>query len=172
MEINIYLSVGLVSESHSLLIRVWWSSLPRASAIWTLDSVPIFKFLCFRHVMVLVPPFLPLRFTRVPCSPEHLARILSFFFQLHPLRPFLFIRPTTSSSVCHPLSLRQKSSALRLTANQCPLLVSYLAYASLYPTPTCAAGGTWLGCGWRGEGDGAHLWWSGVPRRVGSQRPG
>ena len=40
------LSVGLVFESHSLLILGWWSYLPRASAILTLDSVPMFKYLC------------------------------------------------------------------------------------------------------------------------------
>ena len=51
------LSVGLVFESHSLLILGWRSSLPRASAIWTQESVPIFKLLCFPSVTVVVPPF-------------------------------------------------------------------------------------------------------------------
>ena len=53
--LSVCLSVGPVSKSHSLLILGWCSSLPRASAMWTLDSVPMFKFLfVIPSVMVLV----------------------------------------------------------------------------------------------------------------------
>ena len=64
------------------------------------------------------------------------------------------VRPPPAASG-HPSSFRRKSSALRLTADQCPLLVSCPAYVGFHPPPTCAAGGTWLGCGRRGKGDGA-----------------
>ena len=36
-----------------------------------------------------------------------------------------------------------------------PGFLSSVPYAGLHPPPTCEAGGTWLGCGWRGKGDGA-----------------
>ena len=51
------------------------------------------------------PPFPPPRSTRVPFPPGYLARLLSPFFQLPPLRPFLCSRPTTSSSVWSPVVL-------------------------------------------------------------------
>ena len=69
----------------------------------------------------------------------------------------VYIRPPPAASG-PSLSVRRKSSALRLTADQFPLLVSCSAAhnAGLHlPPPTCTAGGTWLGCGRRGEGDGS-----------------
>ena len=105
-------------------------------------------------------PFLlpPPRFSRVPCFPEHLARILSLFvlnasslsvsvYSSDPLQRLFTHRPSVG-----------KLPTLRLTADQCPLLVSCPAYhmqVCAPPPPTCAAGGTWFGCGWRGEGESA-----------------
>ena len=68
----------------------------------------------------------------------------------------VFSRPPPAASGPSS-SVRRKSSALRLTADQCPLLVSCPAahMQVCTPPPTCAAGGTWLGCGRRGKGDSA-----------------
>ena len=56
--------------------------------------------------MILVPSFPPPpRFTRVPCPPGHLSRILSPFFQLPPLRSFMCSRPSPSRSVWSPVIL-------------------------------------------------------------------
>ena len=49
-QLSVCMSVGPVSEYHSLLILGWWSSLPRELAIWTLDSVPMFKFLLYSRL--------------------------------------------------------------------------------------------------------------------------
>ena len=102
-------------------------------------------------------PFLlpPPRFSQVPCFPEHLARILSLFvlnasspsvsvYSADPLQCLFIHRPSIG-----------KIPTLQLTADQCPLLVSSPAshMQVCAPPPTCAAGGTWLGYGWRGEGD-------------------
>ena len=55
----------------------------------------------------------------------------------------------------HPLSVRRKSTQLRLTANQCPSpgFLSSVLYECL-PPPTCPSGSTWFGCEWRGTLDG------------------
>ena len=102
----------------------------------------------------------PARFTRVPCPPGHFTRLLSHFFLLPPLRPFLCGRRSTSSSGWASVVRPSEDSftTLRLAADQnAPLLVSCLASCMQVctPSPTCAAGGTWLGFGWRGKGDGA-----------------
>ena len=49
------------------------------------------------------PPFPPPRFTRVPCPPGNLSRILYHFFKLPPLRPCLCSRPSPSSSIWSPV---------------------------------------------------------------------
>ena len=52
-----------------------------------------------------------------------------------------------------PSSVRQKATNLPASANQCLLLFSFpsVPYAGLHPPQNCAAGGTWLGCGWGGR---------------------
>ena len=74
---------------------------------------------------------------------------------------FCLFSLTTPVSIPHivrpPSSVRRKATNPPASANQCLLLFSFpsVPYAGLHPPPTCAAGGTWLGCGWGGEGDGA-----------------
>ena len=91
----------------------------------------------------------------------HCSRILSLSpYCLLSVR-LLFSQPSTSSSTgCHPLSARRKSSSLKLTSSQCHaapgVLYSLLMYEGC-PRLTCAAVSTWFGCGRRGVGDGAPL---------------
>ena len=56
-----------------------------------------------------------------------------------------------------PSSVLRRATNPPAPADQFPLLVSRpsVPYAGLHPPPTCAAGGTWIGCGCGGEGDGA-----------------
>ena len=57
----------------------------------------------FPSTMVMVSHLIPPpRYIRFPC-PVQFARILSPFFLLPPLRPFLFSRPSTSSSIWSPV---------------------------------------------------------------------
>ena len=110
-----------------------------------------------RQKMVLVPPLiLPPRFNRFPC-PLQFSRILSPFFLLPPLRPFLFSWPSTSRSVwspvVHPSEVYSPPADCR--TNSLLLVSCPASHMKVSPPPICAAGGTWLGCEWRGEGDGA-----------------
>ena len=114
---------------HSLLIMGWCSSKPDHRLWLPLDSVPMFKILCFPSEMILVPSFSPPpRFVWVPCSPEHLARILSSFVLFHsspsinaysaaPLQCLVppIVRP--------PSSVRSRATNPSAPADQCPLLV-------------------------------------------------
>ena len=96
---------------------------------WSLDSVPMFKFLCFPSVNgfgpFLIPP--PPRFSRVPCFPEHPARILSLFV-LNASSPSVSVY--SADPLLRLFTHRQsvgKLPTLRLTADQCPLLVRILS---------------------------------------------
>ena len=63
----------------------------------------------------------------------------------------LFSAPPSSAG-CHPPSPRTTDWRPVLCCPWCP--VQCLDVWGFSP-PTCVAGGTWLGCGWRGVGDGA-----------------
>ena len=70
----------------------------------------------------------------------------------------VFGRPPPAAAG-HPSYVRwriplQPSGWMRTKCPSPGVLLSVL-YACLHPPSTCAAGGTWLGCGWRGRGDGA-----------------
>ena len=99
-----------------------------------------------------LPPPIFTRFT----FPVQFACILSIFFLLPPLRTCLFRRPSPSSSVWS-LGVRP-AEVYNPPADGQPMFspgfLSSVPYEGLLP-PTYAAGGTWLRCGWRGEGDGA-----------------
>ena len=103
--------------------------------------------------MVLVPPFSPLQDSPGFLSLQGILPVSSLLSSkcLLSVRFCVVGRPPPAASG-HPSSFRWKSSTLRLTSDQCPLLVSCPAShkAGLHPHPTCAAGGTWLGCGWLG----------------------
>ena len=130
---------------------------------WSLDSVPSIRFLFFPSVMVWSLPFFfsPPRFIRVPCYTNILPVSSLFSSYLPPLRRFcLFSRPPPVSIphiVRPPSSVRQKTTNPPDSTDQCLLLVYYpsVPYVGLHPPPTCEAVGTWLGCGWRAEGDGS-----------------
>ena len=102
------LSVGPVFESHSLLVLGWWGSLPRASAIWTLDSVPMFKFLC----IPVLDGSGPLLFSPSKIHPGYFPSRLSFPSPLSSL-PFcllslhirVFSRPLQQRLFLHHISV-------------------------------------------------------------------
>ena len=119
----------------------------------------MFKFLCITvrdGSGPLLPPSSKIHPGSLP-SRASLPSPLSFIpFCLLSVHISLFSRPPPKASGPSS-SVRREYSSLRLTVDQCPLLVSFPAAhnAGLHPPPTCAAGGTWLGCGRRDEGDGA-----------------
>ena len=77
---------------------------------------------------------------------------------LPPIRPFLFSRPSTSSSavVTHCPSVGSQTSD-RLPANALLLVPCSSSRRMKACPPTCAAGSTWFRCGWRGVEDGYPL---------------
>ena len=142
---------------HSLLIIGWWYSNPRTAAMWdTRLCTSFFVYYFPVKRWFWSPPLPPPRFTHFPC-PVQFALILFLFFSycLLSVRVYSVGRPPPAASG-HSAPVWRKSTTLWLTADQCPLLVSFPASRmKVCPPPTCTAGGTWLGCGWRGEGDGA-----------------
>ena len=171
----ICLSVGPVSESHRLLIRGWWSSLPIALAIWTLDSVPIFKFLCFPSCDGSGTPLSPPpRFSRVLCPPGHLSRLLS---------PFFLFASSPSISVHSAAPLQQRLDLHRPSVGSLqPSGWRTTKFLSWFPVqrPICKFSPPPDLCGWWYL---AWVWaegWRrrspprcyGVPRRVVRRRPG
>ena len=108
--------------------------------------------------MFLVPPYPPSKIHPGSLPSSAFCPYPLSSFLLPPLRLFLCRWPSTPSSVCHPSSVCRKST--NTPADGRPKLPSPGVLPSVpervcAPSPTCAAVGTWLGCGWRGKGDGA-----------------
>ena len=128
--------------------------------IWLpLDSVPIFKILCFPSEMILVPSFSPPSEIR----PGALLYITSCPSPLS-FRPFCLLSVHNAYSaaplqclvppiVRPPESYQPSGSGRPMSSSSFPNQRPICRFAP--PPPTCAAGGTWIGCGCGGEGDGA-----------------
>ena len=124
---------------------------------WSLDSIPMFNFLCYPSVMIWSLPFPPSKIqpgsllSRTSCPSPLSFRPNCLIFT----RFCVFSRPPPASG--HPSSVRWEATNPPDDGRpmSSPGFLSSVSYAGLHPPPTCAAGGTWLGCGWRGEGDGA-----------------
>ena len=98
--------------------------IPEQRLCGTLDSVPLFSLLFSRKTMVLVPPLSPLQ-----DSPGFLAQyslpvssLFSSYFLISVCVCSVSRPPPEASG--HSSSVWRNSSALCLTADQCPLLVS------------------------------------------------
>ena len=122
-----------------------------------LDSVPIFSLLCFMSTMVLFPPHLPSKIHPGSC-PQCILPLASLLSS-HCLLSVHFCvvgrpPPAALSPVIRPSEVYNPPADCRQNAL---LLVSCSASRMkvCIPSLTCAANVTWLGCGWRGEGDGA-----------------
>ena len=66
----------------------------------------------------------PTIFVRAPCSPEHLARLLSPFVLFSSSPSITRIQPPPSSVWYPPSSVRWRATNPPAPADQCPLLVS------------------------------------------------
>ena len=158
---HIFLSLGLASEVPTLTHYGVVQFHHRAQAKVTSRLCPLnVNFLCCPFGDDVVPSlFPPPIFVRVPCSFWNILPVSSLFSSyMPPLRPFLCIQPTLLQCLIPPIvrppsSVRRRATNPPASADQCPLLVSRpsVPYAGLHPPPTCADGGTWLGCGWRGK---------------------
>ena len=109
--------------------------------------------MCYGPLMAVVPPLSP---PEIP-PPElhvysHFARafvslssscLLSVRFSFSCLPP--------RSAGCHPPSAQTDWRPVPC----CPWFPFHCPDVCWLAPPTCASGGTWLGCGWRGLGDGA-----------------
>ena len=149
-----------------LSIIGWCCSIPRKAA-WLISRLCPLNLVCYYScpMMVLVPPP-PL----IPPSKIHPGYLppavrpfpLSFYFSLC----LLSVRVSQSAlpSKQRLITRRPSGGLLRWTVDQWYLLGPSAPYAGLFPT--CAAGGTWIGCGVRGVGDGAPRDSPWVPQRV------
>ena len=108
-------------------------------------------------------PFPPLRDSSGLLAPnKHLARLLSIFFLYAPSPPvsvYSAESPPVSGPPHRPPPIVRLSESYQPSGFGRPMSSSgfrpIVPYAGLHPPPTCEAGGTCLGCGWGGEGDGA-----------------
>ena len=118
--------------------------------------------------MALVPPLPPPIFTRVPCPPVQFQCTSVHFacaYSLSPpiaSSPSVFLKPAVHrqqrrlSPLVRPSEVYESSNWL--PADAMLSLVSCTSSRSMQVCPpTCAAGSTWYGCGWRGVGDSAPL---------------
>ena len=127
------------SWPDSLLIIGWFfqaqsSGYPVTRLCPLLVSVLIFPV----HWWCWSPPLSPLRDSpRAPCLQPIFPRVYLSLLLFPPLRPFVFIR-------CPPVWLNRWRPVSVPAFWRC-----WLA------SPTCAASGTWLCCGWSSVGDGA-----------------
>ena len=140
----------------------YWDSNPRTAATRSLDSVPFYLglFATFSvHWWLWSLPSLP---------PPRLPFIELHVFSQFPARASLSPPLASSSSVSvqsvvhlqqHLVTRRPSSGSPHTSgwlSTKVLLLVSCPASRmKVCPPLTCAAGGTWFRCGWRGVGDGA-----------------
>ena len=143
----------------------------------SLDSVSIFSLLWLPLAIVLVPPYPPSKIHpgSLPSSAFCPYPVSSFL--LPPFRPFLCRRPSTSSSVCHPSSVRWKSTTLRLNADQMPspFVLSSGPKRVWTPPPRpvrLVVLSLVLGGGVKGWRRRRPPRWSWVSRRIDRRRPG
>ena len=107
------------------------------------------------------PPFPPLQDSAGFLALQGILPVSSLFSSyMPPLRLFLCIQPAPSSVWSPPSSVPHRPSVgklptLRLWTTNFLFCFPGPAFHMQSPPPTCAAGGTWLGFGWGGEGDGA-----------------
>ena len=115
---------------------------------------PIFRIIYSGPFMAVVPPLSPPRDfpVRAPCLQPLCPRVHLSLLLLSPLCPLfrLVVFPPVAPVVTH--------RPPELTGGRChaaPVVLSSFPMGVGVHPPTCAAGGTWLGCWWRGLGDGS-----------------
>ena len=99
--VKLTFSVCLLVRSprpHSIIIIVWWRSLPRAQAKLVSRLCPYFQVSFFPVGDGLVTSFYPLQDSSGFLALQNILSVSSLFLSyLPPLRPFLCIQPTPSS---------------------------------------------------------------------------
>ena len=134
-----------------LIIGWFWFQSPNIgypdTKLW-----PIFRIMYYGSLMDVVPPLSPpTRFPRPSSmSPDKFPThaYLSPPLSSSPSVFRLFVFPPSSAG-CHPPSARPDWRPVTC----CPWCSSQCPDVCGFSPPTCAAGGTWLGCRWWGVGD-------------------